>query len=216
MSRLIPFAAAFLVSAALAQDIAVPQPTTAYSAKQTIRMGDFSLTADIAYEDGKHRTEMNMMGQKMYTIVRRDLGLVWSGMPGGMYIETEFGEESGMPGQQNRMPSLAEIRNAVVFENEGPESIEGTETTRYHYVVDDPNGGRVDGRAWLTDENIPIQLVMTGEMNGQQGEIRMLLHDLEIGDQPDELFELPAGAKKFSFGGIPGLGGRGPFGGGNR
>ncbi len=195
----------------------IPRPMVGYAATQTMTVGDFSMQSRIYQQDGKRRTETEMMGQQMYTIVRPDLQVIWTGMPGGMYMEMPFGEEAEMPGQQERVPGLEEMREALVFEAEGTEVISGHSTTRYHYIVEDPGTGeQIDGRAWLTDQNIPVQLLMTTEYEGRPAQIRMLLTDLQTGSQPDSLFEVAPGAQKFSMGGFPGFGGGGGglFGGG--
>ena len=170
-----------------AQPKTFPQTTVHYSATQTIENGPTTITFHVRARPGKTRSEMEIEGMEMTSIVRQDLGVVWSVMAGGTsYMELAIGE-----GSQMAISADVELQ---VFERKGSDDIDGRRAD--HYYFETPGGvSAVSGDVWLSKENIPLR---TEVQTGEGITIIMTLSDLEIGNQPDDLFELPAGATKIA------------------
>ncbi len=184
----------------------MPLPETGYSAVRTIEAQGSSFQTTVYYEDSKERSEMNMNGQSMVTIMRPDLGVLWMLMPGGIYMEQplDLSNPSMSPGQMPQTPTFTDASQIVEFTEEGREEINGFSTTRYRMRAENTDGSVVAGQIWLTEDNIAVQTRMSVESGAQTGEILISLQDLKIGDQPDNLFEIPAGYQQFNVSGIPG------------
>lgn len=203
VSLLVPIA---FVAAANAQDLELLQPQVSFSAWRVMSADGLQVEGQYHYAPGKHRNEIEMEGQKMTSILREDLDMMWNVMPDQrMYMELPIG--SG----QNSVPGNVGVEGSDVIESEalGSETVNGQNTTRYRVTVRTATGDTSSGLLWVTDDMIPMKMDMTS--NGTQ--VVMELRDIEIGPQPDALFEVPDGYQRFSLGGLGGALGRGGFGG---
>jgi len=185
----------------------MPRPQVGYTGVRTIQTGAGSYETTVYYEDSKERSEMNYGGQSMVSIMRHDMGMLWMLMPGGLYMEQplDFSAPTMGPGQPPRAPTVAEGSVVSEFTAEGQEEINGFETTRYRMKAENADGSVVAGQIWLTEQNIPIQIRMLVESGAETGDVVISLRDLTIGDQPDNLFEIPAGYQKMNLAGMPGF-----------
>lgn len=182
-------------------------PAVAYEGTRLIHAGGQSISSKFHYAPpGKHRQEMNQGGMQIVTIMREDKGVIWSIIGQGMYLETAFGEqvEGRDPSQGLVLPDDTEV---VEFEELGPETVNGVDTTRYRIVMRDKEQ-ETEGHYWLTDERIPIRMEVEPR-DGSYERVVMETTDLAIGPQADELFELPAGATAMSTGNLGSLFGMG-------
>jgi len=191
----------------LAQGMEIPRPQSGYSAVRVIEVAGNTLESTVHAQGLKERTETSMQGQSMTTIVRADLGVIWIMMPGGFYMEQPMDAPTTAPGAGP--PTLSDAADVLEFTEEGPEQVNGLDTTRFRIQAENPDGSAMEGQIWLTDLNIPVRTVMTVESQGRTDEVVVSLRDLEVGDQPDSLFVVPEGQEKLSIPGLPGLN---PFG----
>jgi hypothetical protein len=146
----------------------------------------------------------------MITIQRYDQGKVWMLLGQGMYTEAEIGGAE-------QAPDYKLIERTV----QGKEDVNGMTTTKYKTVYEGPDG-RFGGFTWFTDDNIAVKGFMVSETKGEKQRIKWIMSNVKRGDQPDSLFELPAGAKPMglmnmglmgAMGGMGGMGSADPSGG---
>ena len=177
----------------------------AFSADATMETEEHQLTSQVYYQPGMVRDVTDAGGMEMVTIQRYDLGKVWVLMGQGMYMESEIGEAE-------QAPEYKLVERSVV----GTETIDGVETTKYKTIYEGPDG-RFGGFTWFTEDNIAIKGFMVSETKGEKHRIKWTLTNIQRGDQPDALFNLPAGAKPMNsmgglmnmMGGMTGMGGSG-------
>ena len=141
----------------------------------------------VYHEAGKTRLENTAQGQTIVIIQREDLGVFWTILPGNMYSESPLDQQGGIQG-----PADVELTELV---EEGEEVVGGMSTTRYRFAHEAADGSSNRGQVWLSADNIMVKSVVKGEGSGQTFDITMENRDIVIGNQPDELFELPAGAQ---------------------
>lgn len=179
--------------AASAAELESLKPKVSYSAIRTISAGGQMMEGRYYYAPGKHRSEMSLGGETMTSIVREDLGVVWNLMPSQtMYMEMAA-TESTVPGGVAG-PDTTEL---VAHEVLGAETVNGYPTTKHRVTTRDAAGETVSGHFWATDDMVPVKM----EMTTSAGEtVAMSLRDIQIGDQPAAMFEVPPGYRKFSLG----------------
>jgi hypothetical protein len=154
-----------------------------FSADAQIETEEHQITSRVYFQPGMVRDEADMGGMKMITIQRYDAGKVWVLMGEGMYMETDIGKAQ-------QAPDYKLIERTM----EGTEVINGEETTKYKTVYEGPEG-RFGGLTWFTRDNIAVKGFMVSETNGEKQRLKWSMTNVQRGDQPDALFELPAGAQ---------------------
>ncbi|MEZ5573066.1 MAG: hypothetical protein R3E64_13720 [Halioglobus sp.] len=172
-----------------------------FSADAQIESEGHQMTSHVFYKSGKVRDEVNAGGMQMVVIQRYDEGKVWLLLGQGMYTEAEIGESE-------QAPDYKLIERTIV----GKEDINGMSTTKYKTVYEGPKG-RFVGLTWFTDDNIAVKGVMDSQANGEKQQLNWNLTNVQRGDQPDSLFELPPGAKPMSLLNIGAMGAMGNMGG---
>lgn len=184
-----------------AQDVEELRPTVSFSAWRVMSSGPLRMEGKYYYAPYKYRNEMELNGQKMTTIFREDLNTIWNLMPDmQFYMEVDVGELFEQGG------GVLEGAQILEREAQGIETVNGYRTTKYNVTMRDALGATTSGLMWISDEMIPVK----AELATQDGELVTLeLTEIEIGPQPDSLFEVPAGYQKFSLGGLAGLAGAG-------
>jgi hypothetical protein len=198
-------AAAVLTGTAMASNLPEgwSEPTVAHQGTRVMEAGGQTMETQFRYlPPGKQREEMSQEGMSMAMIIRHDLGVVWTVMPGGMYMEISL-DDAGQEGRSAPSPE-----GIVEFEKLGAEEVNGWPTTRYR-VVTREDGEEAEGYFWITEHWIPIRMEITMRENPQET-VRMEIRDLRLAEQDPALFELPAGATRISgFGGLGGMTGAG-------
>jgi hypothetical protein len=173
------------------------EPEVAYSALRVFSDGEMRMESAYNYTPGKHRTEMRIDGQSMTAIIREDLDVMWSLVPaqGSMKVYMEFGMDSSEARGSSAMAG-SEVTESRLLSSE---KVGGYRTNKYEVTVREREGVTFSGNIWMTNEMIPVRM----EMLDQRGR-RLVLEqsDIEIGPQPDELFEIPAGYTKLDLGGL--------------
>jgi hypothetical protein len=175
-----------------------------FSADAQIETEENQMTSRVFYKDGKVRDEVDMGGMQMITIQRYDEGKVWMLIGQGMYSEAEIGGAE-------QAPDYKLIERTM----QGREDVNGMSTTKYKTIYEGPDG-RFGGFTWFTDDNIAVKGFIISESNGEKQRLKWTMSNVQRGDQPDSLFELPPGAKPMSLinmgamgamGGMSGAGG---------
>jgi hypothetical protein len=170
-----------------------------FSADAQIETEENQMTSKVYYKPGMVRDEMNTGGMQMVTIQRFDEGKVWILMGQGMYMESKAG-------QSDQAPEYKLIERSVV----GKEDINGMPTTKYKTVYEGKDG-RFGGFTWFTDDNIAVKGFMISETKGEKQRIKWTMSNVQRGNQPDSLFQLPAGAKPMGIASMmSGMGGAMP------
>lgn len=162
-----------------------------FSADAQIETEEHQMTSHVYYQPGMVRDVTDMGGMEMVTIQRYDQGKVWILMGQGMYIESAVG-------QAEQAPEYKLIERTL----EGTETIDGVQTKKYKTVYEGPEG-RFAGFTWFTDDNIAVKGFMVSETKGEKQRLKWTMTNIQRGEQPDALFELPPGAKP--MGGVGGL-----------
>jgi len=170
-----------VAEAAIAQELSATVVNSA--AGQTISM-------KVYMKPGKYRSDNEIAGST--TIVRMDLNKVWTIMkPQKIFME--------MQGVTDEQIKIAEekVKGEVSRKVVGSEAIDGHPTTKYEVTA------KVDDKLlktyqwWATDINFPVK---TAAIDGSW---TMEYRDINLGSQPDSLFEVPSGYKKMTLPGMP-------------
>ena len=167
--------------------VEIPKPKVSFSATQVLVSDGGTVEMPVFHKAGKTRLENTNQGQTIIIVQREDLGVVWTILPGNMYSEAPLDEQGSIRG-----PVDVELTELV---EEGNETVNGYETTRYRFAHEAADGSSNNGKVWITSDNIMVKSVVQGQGAGQDFNITMENRDIVVGDQPDELFELPAGAQ---------------------
>jgi hypothetical protein len=177
-----------------------PQPQVEYSADSYMETEAMTLKSKVYHAPGKERKEQEMGGENMVTIMRTDKQLIWTLMPGEMYMETGI-KSAQQPGSGDDPSNYTYERTEV-----GPEVIDGHQTTKYKVIATDPKGNKMGGFMWVTSEGIQIKMDLIGKTGSTKTRMKTGLTNLKIGKQDPALFEVPSGYTKMV---MPGFGGRG-------
>lgn len=190
--------ALLLVSNAYAQ-LESLQPRVSFSAWRVMTLsGSQVMEGPYHYAPGKHRSEVSTQGQTFTAIVREDQQLLWMLMPPqNMYMEVSL--------DARELGNGAAFEGAEVVESRelGREDVNGQRTTKYEITVRDPSGETATGTLWATADMIPVKMDMVLEGGDR---VVLELRDIEVGAQPDSLFEVPAGYTRLSLGNLGALG----------
>ena len=163
-----------------------------YSATMVSKSAGQTITTQIYMKPEKFRTDTKMAGTS--TIVRKDLNKVWTIMP-AQKIYMEMQQTADAPSTQ---AVEDKVKGEVSRKKVGSETINGHPSTKYEITT------KADGKTvqiyqwWATDISFPVK---TAAVDGSWS---MEYRDIKIGDQPDSLFEIPAGYKKMTLPGMPG------------
>ncbi len=164
-----------------------------YSADMTIVTKNGMTLETKSYIDGdKMRSEMEMNGIKMATIIRRDKSKIYQLMPSQkMVLEMDY-DESKFKGQ-----SAAAFGTDGKYELVGPDLADGVNCTKYK-VTSDKNHQVFF--FWLDTANqVPLK------MEAQDNSFTVKWKNFKAGPQSPDLFELPAGYQVMPMPAMPGM-----------
>ena len=160
-----------------------PTPEAAYQATRVMDAGGMQMSGRLFHDRGKERWEVEMQGMTQVMILRPDLDKMFMLMPEmNMAMEMPFAFGANIPSPERHAGNEPEVV--------GQEVIAGEETTKYKFEGDDGTGPYTVFY-WLTDDGITLRT----EGTSAQGSFAMYLDGLDRGDQPADLFELPAGVQ---------------------
>ena len=169
--------------------------TSAYSATQTMASGRDSFSAEVHKEGEKLRMNLTEQGQNISMIMRGDKETNYMLMHDmGMFQEVK-----------NKRIEQYRQDTDMRFENQKKvrsESANGYPATVYTADFVNGEGKQGSGTFWVTRDNIVVRAVLETQERRKMVESTMNLTNLQVGDQPDELFEVPSNYKSFGLGGL--------------
>jgi len=145
------------------------------------------------------RHEMGQDGHKVTVINRSDKGVVWTLIPQNRsYLEAAIGYEDDEMIPENWSKDLEKEATRL-----GSETVNGIKCNKYELTDDE--GGKIT--YWISKkDNIPVRIVTPdSEVN---------YRNIRFSHQPDQLFQIPAGYRKFALPKMPGMPGMGNMQGG--
>jgi hypothetical protein len=158
-----------------------------YSAIQTQEMSAGVMTGPVSFTPSKQRSEMDMHGQKVITITRRDKGVIWQLMPDQkMYMEHKIGQS---PGHQSETLDDFTIETTDI----GPDTINGIATIKSKLIMTSKTGEKYGGFSWRTADGITVKSDAIAIDGNSKHRIKMELTDLVVGPQDPANFEIPPG-----------------------
>lgn len=149
--------------------------------------GEGRMTGKVFYKADKFRMDMKSQAGEMSTITRLDKNMAWSLMhQQKMYME--------IPLNLKNRPMVEErMKNELERKQVGTETIEGYQAKKYLITYKEGEAKRQIYQ-WITDKySFPIKTAATDGSWSQE------YRNIRTGPQPDSLFEVPAGYKKFQM-----------------
>jgi outer membrane lipoprotein-sorting protein len=158
---------------------------------------DKIMTGKVFMEGQKIRQELATGKGNVITILRLDKKVSWMLMVDNkQYIETKLTFDPAHPGDAS---DIKYEKTQI-----GNEKVNGFDCTIYQYTYAEKKYGIM--KQWLADKlGFPIK-IQTSETSGKVTST-MEYSNIKQGKQPDSLFEIPEGYKKFDMGGfkLPGM-----------
>ncbi len=153
-------------------------------------------TLKLFLKQGKMRAEVQAEGQQMIWIGDNAAKVAYMWLPAenvAMKVPLEQFEE-----QVGGEPEIDVVaRQAMTGKLVGSETIDGKVCDVYEYET--PDG---KAKAWLWREKaFPLRV----EVTGAGGKVVSEMKNVQFGNVPDNLFQLPAGVQVMDFGALPGL-----------
>ena len=179
-------------AALAAPSIQAEESSAQYSALMHMSTERGDVEAKVFVKPGMKRMEMHDATQ----IIRFDKGVMWVLMPKQrMYMENPI---PAAPGGGDNLKYLEKKKL-------GQETVNGISATKYKTVAQDPQGNRLEGFSWLTDDGILVKNDMQLSDGARKMQVRSEISDLKVGEQDPSLFEVPQGFNKFAMpAGMPG------------
>lgn len=157
-----------------------------FSADTVMTSGGMKTTGKIYFSGERFRMDMKSPSQ-MTTITRLDKKVVWSIMPQQkMYMEIPFNPK--------RQPMVKDkVQGEIDRKLLGTAEIDGHPAKKY-LVTYKAGGEKTQIYQWIaTDLNFPVK---TEAVDGSWSQE---YRNIKLGNQPDSLFKVPAGYKKFQM-----------------
>lgn len=131
------------------------------------------------------RLETQENGRPQTVIVRVDRNLALLLVPEmRLAIETDL---SGLSLTQALLGSSDRLKSTSL----GPDTVEGTRTTRWRVETSDPKAGWFRGFVWSTDRGVVMKIEGEGEHRNKRGYVHLLFRNVKIAPQDGGLFEPP-------------------------
>ena len=164
-----------------------------FSADITVKAkmgGRIHVTKGRIFSSKNGNNRMEMLPHSI-TIMRMDKNLIWLMMPTQKkYMEHSLKAENAFYGG-------GQVPGEISREMVGEEVIDGQQTKKYKikYTAETPRGKKDDIMyQWIAvDTGIPIKMSLAG------GGISYEYKNVELGSQPADIFELPAGYTKLAM-----------------
>lgn len=138
----------------------------------------------------KIRQELKNNGDVAVTIMRLDRKVSWTLMPENQYMEVQFTFDP------NQLNTEYEYEMKTV----GSETVNGYSCKVVEYVYKDKKLGSLV--QWIADD---LGFAVKTQTKNSRGKVESTIEykNIVVGPQPDSLFEIPAGYKKFSMFQLP-------------
>jgi len=167
-----------------------------YSGTRTMNLEGQVLQSKIYNAGPNQRSEMNMQGMQIISIIRAREGMIYSLMPQyNQYMKINMDEaRSEGEGGAAAQPDFR-------IEEIGPETIDGVMTTRYHIPETTQDDVTFKADYWITAQGVPLKTHMIGKSGKRKKDkfdITVTMDDVVNGPQDPELFEIPDGYTEMS------------------
>lgn len=186
-------ASCLISSTVLAADYKPPVPKVEYSAQQSMETAETAMSGMVYFTPTKERREMNVSGQNMTMIMRRDKKIAWTLMPSEqMYMEMAFDQ------------AKSQTENLDNFKIEttpmGDETVNGIKCEKSKVIMTNlKDGSKMGGFWWVSKDGIVMKMDMIAKNNNEKMRMKLELSNVKIGKQPASLFEIPAGYSKMEM-----------------
>lgn len=170
---------------------------SAYSATQTTTVGKDTIAMDVFKEGKKMRMNMSEQGQNLSIVIRMDTETNYM----LMHEMSMFQEVKSKRIKQYQKDMNMQFTNQ---QKVGMEEANGFKCAKYTADFDDNNGTKGTGTYWINSDDIMVRAVMTSKRRRKTTETTTDITNLQVGDQPDDLFEVPEGYKSFGLGALLG------------
>jgi len=162
-----------------------------YSGTRTMNLEGQVLKSKVYNAGPNQRSEMDMQGMQIISIIRAREGVVYSLMPQyNQYMKIDM-DEARREGEGG-----AAAQPDFRIEEMGKETIDGVLTTRYHIPETTQDDVTFKADYWITAQGVPIKTHMTGNSGKRKKDkydITVTMSDVVNGPQDPALFEIPAG-----------------------
>lgn len=176
-----------------AADMAKYMPRVDYSADQTMETSDVTMSGKVYSSTNKERREMNVSGENMIMIMRRDKQTAWTLIPSErMYMEVSTKE---IKEQKDNLDNY-KIETTVI----GSETVNGVPCEKSKVIMTNKSdGSKMGGFWWVTKDGIVMKMDMISKDKDEKLRMKIELSNLKIGKQSPALFEIPAGYSKMAM-----------------
>ncbi len=186
-------ASCLLSTNTLSADFKPPVPKVEYSAQQTMETAETTMTGMVYVTPTRERREMNVSGETMTVIMRRDKKIGWTLIPSEqMYMEMSFDEA------MDKSESLDNYK----FETTamGSETVNGVSCEKSKVIMTNlKDGSKMGGFWWVSKDGIVMKMDMISKDKDQKMRMKLELSNLKTGKQNPALFEIPAGYSKMNM-----------------
>jgi Domain of unknown function (DUF4412) len=186
-------ASCLLSFSALAADSKPPVPKVEYSADQSMETAETTMSGKVYVTPVKERREMNISGETMTMIMRRDKKIAWTLMPSEqMYMEMAFDQ------------AKSQTENLDNFKIEttpmGTETINGVNCDKSKVIMTNlKDGSKMGGFWWVSKDGIVMKMDMIAKEKNEKMRMKLELSNVKVGKQNASLFEIPAGYSKMTM-----------------
>lgn len=170
-----------------------------YSADSVIETAEGAIASKVYVGENMERRDMEMDGETVINIVRRDLGVIWMVMPNEeLYMESKLapGADSG-----------SEDMNDYVIEESadvGEEEIDGVLATKSKIIMSHKTKKeKLGGFFWRTADGIAVKVDAIAVDKNSKERFKLELSGLERGPQDPKLFAVPRQFEKMPS--MPGM-----------
>jgi hypothetical protein len=176
-----------------AADMTRYAPKVEYSANQTMETADTTMSGKVYATPLKERREMNVSGETMTMIMRRDKNIAWTLIPSEkMYMEVTTAAIK----QQSENLDNYKIETTSM----GKEKINGVDCEKSKVIMTKiSDGSKMGGFWWVTKDNIVMKMDMLSNEKNEKMRFKLELSDLKVGKLNPALFEIPAGYSKMTM-----------------
>ena len=157
-----------------------------FSAEQTTRKGAQSMSGKIYFQADRWRVEMASPDGPKVAIHRLDKAVTWLLLPNRTYVE--------MPLRFDQIPQWApKIQGEVGRRLVGTDKVGGRKTEKYEVTVD------VQGQKMVLYQWVAPDIKFSMKTASADGSFESAYSYVTLGQQPAQLFEVPAGYTKVSM-----------------
>ena len=157
-----------------------------FSAEQTTRTGNRTMSGKIYFQPDRWRVEMASPDGPKVSISRLDKAITWLLLPGRSYIE--------MPLRLDQVPRIGpHIEGEVARKQVGLETVGGRKTEKYEVIIES------EGKREVLYQWVAPDIKFAIKTASADGQWESLYSSVRLGPQKPDLFELPPGYTKVAL-----------------